>query len=81
MKQMMLKPMKAKFSYPDEFREPAPEMRFSGMIVTVIGPDEPLVVDAHREDYGECLMRCRTDAGEEFVAFETELEEILNGQN
>lgn len=76
MAKMMLKPMRAKFSYPDVFKEPCREMELSGMTVDVLGPDEPLTADADRQDYGECLMRCRTDAREEFVAFETELEEL-----
>jgi hypothetical protein len=71
---MMLKPMRAKFSYPDEFREPRPEMQFSGQEVEVIGPDNPASADEEREAFGECLMRVRSLNGDEFVAFETELE-------
>jgi len=71
----LLKPLKAKFSYPDEFREPRPEMEFSGMEVEVIGTfNDPKTANEIRVEYGECLMVCRTPAGDEFVVFETELD-------
>jgi hypothetical protein len=73
-----LKPMRAKFSYPDEFREPTPLIEFSGQIVNVMGPDNPATAAQERIDYGECLMRCRTASGDEFIAFETELEDIAD---
>lgn len=69
-----LKALKVKFIYPDEFKTPCREMELSGQIVDVIGPDNPETADEDREAFGECLMRCRTLEGEEFVAFETELE-------
>jgi len=76
LKKMTLKPMRAKISCPNEFREPAAEIQFSEMVVDVLGPDDPKTLDEMRAAYGQCLMRCRTDGGEEFVAFETELEPI-----
>ncbi|CAM5998718.1 unnamed protein product [Sphagnum balticum] len=71
----LLKPLKAKFSYPNEFRTPAREMEFSGMEVDVIGTFYNASLSAGmRLEYGECLMVCKTPAGDEFLAFETELE-------
>jgi hypothetical protein len=66
----------ARFSYPDEFREPAPERAYTGQIVTVLGPDNPRTADEEREAFGECLMRVQASDGHVLMAFETELEEV-----
>jgi hypothetical protein len=73
--------MTAKFTYPFEFKTPCREQELSGQVVDIIGPDNPATADDDREAYGETLMRCRTVDGEEFVAFETELETYATCSN
>jgi hypothetical protein len=67
----------AKFSYPDEFREPAPERAYIGQTVTILRTfDDPATAKEMRAEYGECLMYVQAADGHIFTAFETELEPI-----
>ncbi len=68
---------RARFSYPDDFREPAPERQFTGQIVEIVRTfDPPAIANEIRHEYGECLMIVRAEDGTEFPAFETELEPV-----
>jgi hypothetical protein len=71
---------KARFRYPDEFREPAPQREYTNQVVTVLRTfDDSKTAQEMREHYGECLLYVQAQDGNVFTAFETELEPLPEG--